>query len=501
MNKSASAIIVLLVMLGAAVSFFNIQLGRAYPKTVYVDDDNVSGPWDGTQQHPFQNITSGLEHASSKETIFVYNGTYYENILVNNSVSLIGENRHGTIIDGNFTGNVVFITADDVKVTCFTIRNARAWPPIGNGIDLENSKNCNITGNIIKDNLMGIRLTTSSNNTIANNQVLCVPDFVGVALYSSNGNTIANNAISSGNMAILVGGSYNTLNGNKLYSNTFGIRLGNSNSNIIVANEIFNNSMGIYIASYGSNNLVYHNNFENNTEQAISFNSTNIWDSGYPSGGNYWSDYNGTDLFSGPYQNETGGDGIGDTPYIIPYVNNSDTYPLIKPYDTQHDIGITNTKPSKTVVGQGYSLNINIRLVNYGVNTETFNVTAYANTTLIQTETITLTSRNCTTITFTWDTTGFAKSNYTITTTATSLPGETDTTDNTYTDGWVFITIPGDIDADKDVDLYDAITLLVRYGAKQDKPNYNPNCDIDNDGQIFLFDAIILLSNYGKKDT
>jgi len=63
----------------------------------------------------------------------------------------------------------------------------------------------------------------------------------------------------------------------------------------------------------------------------FSYASTNIWDDGYPSGGNYWSDYNGTDLFSGPYQNITGSDGIGDTPYVIDE-NNRDRYPLMKPW-------------------------------------------------------------------------------------------------------------------------------------------------------------------------
>jgi len=51
-------------------------------------------------------------------------------------------------------------------------------------------------------------------------------------------------------------------------------------------------------------------------------------DAGYPLGGNYWDDYNGADLFSGQYQNETGSDGIGDTAYTID-VNNQDNYPLM----------------------------------------------------------------------------------------------------------------------------------------------------------------------------
>jgi PKD repeat protein len=57
----------------------------------------------------------------------------------------------------------------------------------------------------------------------------------------------------------------------------------------------------------------------------------NVWDDGYPSGGNYWSGYAGVDLYSGPYQNQTGSDGIGDTPYVVG-VNNQDHYPLTIPY-------------------------------------------------------------------------------------------------------------------------------------------------------------------------
>jgi len=60
-------------------------------------------------------------------------------------------------------------------------------------------------------------------------------------------------------------------------------------------------------------------------------NLVNTWDNGYPSGGNYWCDYAGGDLYSGPYQNESGSDGIGDTPYIMD-ASNMDRYPLIYPF-------------------------------------------------------------------------------------------------------------------------------------------------------------------------
>ena len=111
-----------------------------------------------------------------------------------------------------------------------------------------------------------------------------------------------------------------------------GIWLNSSDNNSISGNNIANNSYGIRLDS-SSSNSVYHNNFINNTGQVYSSGSTNVWDNGYPSGGNYWSDYNGTDLHRGPYQNQTGSDGIGDVPYIID-ANDADHYPFMKPYNT-----------------------------------------------------------------------------------------------------------------------------------------------------------------------
>jgi hypothetical protein len=170
-----------------------------------------------------------------------------------------------------------------------------------------------------------------------------------------------------------------------------------------------------------------------------SYNSINVWDDGYPSGGNYWSDYDATDFYSGPYQNETGRDGIGDTAYVIDE-NNQDNYPLVKPW-SPHDVGITSVTTSKTIVGQGYNVSINVMVFNYGDCMENVNITIYANSTSIgEINNINLTSRTSMSITFMWDTTDFAKGNYTISAYAEQILGEKDTTDNFYIDGVVQIT-------------------------------------------------------------
>ena len=111
----------------------------------------------------------------------------------------------------------------------------------------------------------------------------------------------------------------------------FGIWLNCSSHNIITGNSVANNCEGIVLSFSSNNNIIFHNNFINNARQASISESASVWDDGYPSGGNYWSDYTGVDYYSGPYQNETGSDGIGDTPYVIDE-DNIDRYPLVEPW-------------------------------------------------------------------------------------------------------------------------------------------------------------------------
>jgi PKD repeat protein len=164
------------------------------------------------------------------------------------------------------------------------------------------------------------------------------------------------------------------------------------------------------------------------------------------------------------------------------------------------DIAVTDVKLAKTVVGQGFTCKINATVQNQGDYEETFNVTLYANTTAITTQTLTLTSGSSTTITFTWNTTGFAKGNYTITAYAWPVPGETDTDDNRFTDGVVTVTIAGDLDGNLAVQLVDLVILAKAYGSKPSEPPWNPNADLDDNGVVGLTDLVTLAKNYGKTD-
>jgi len=154
--------------------------------------------------------------------------------------------------------------------------------------------------------------------------------FKGISLVSSQSNTINNNTMTNNEWGISLEASSNNMILNNVASNNefSGIQLHESGGNNIVGNTISKNQFrGIELSS-SSNNVICCNNFIDNTKQVQCYSSTNTWDNGYPSGGNYWSNYTGGDFYSGPYQNLTGSDGIGDNPYLVDK-DNRDRYPLM----------------------------------------------------------------------------------------------------------------------------------------------------------------------------
>jgi hypothetical protein len=168
----------------------------------------------------------------------------------------------------------------------------------------------------------------------------------------------------------------------------------------------------------------------------------------------------------------------------------------------QHDIGIQYLNLSRNLVGQGYNVTITVRVVNEGINDETFNVTVYANTTIIQTKTIALTRGSATDITFTWDTTSFTYSNYTITAVVDTIPGEVDTFDNTFTHDTVQVTIPGDVNGDRMVDSLDIGTLNAHWCPASGTPlwslGYSLNVDTNDDGYINSLDIGVVNAHWGE---
>jgi parallel beta-helix repeat protein len=105
-------------------------------------------------------IMGGVTYADPGNTLVVGNATYYENVNIDKSLTLIGEDRNTTIIDGGGAGDVVHITADWVNITGFTVTNSGI--NIDDvGIELEGVNNCTVNGNIFKNNYNGVRITSS----------------------------------------------------------------------------------------------------------------------------------------------------------------------------------------------------------------------------------------------------------------------------------------------------------------------------------------------------
>jgi parallel beta-helix repeat protein len=297
--------------------------------------------------------------ANNYDGIYLYPSSNYNSISLNN---ITANGQNGIFLESPSSSNSISgnnITANNDEGICLypSSNNSISGNDIAAngyyGIDLYSSSNDNsITGNDITANGQNIELDSSSNNSISGNNITN-GYYYGVWLSSSSNNSISGNNITNNGEGIEVEfSSSNSITGNNITANSYyGIDLYSSSSNSITGNDITaNNDDGIWL-DYSSNNTIYHNNFMNNTYQFYASSSTNTWDDGYPSGGNYWSDYNGIDLYKGPYQNMTGSDGIGDTPYVID-TDNIDHYPLMYPYVPQYYLTVVS--PYDTAGGMGW---------------------------------------------------------------------------------------------------------------------------------------------------
>lgn len=108
-------------------------------------------------------IQSAVDEAIDGDVIFVYNGTYHENIIVATSITIQGENKENTIIDGMGYGDIITCAADAIHIEGLTIQNGHY------GIYACNTSQHQIRENIIAENLHGISLWNSLNVTIEKN--------------------------------------------------------------------------------------------------------------------------------------------------------------------------------------------------------------------------------------------------------------------------------------------------------------------------------------------
>lgn len=351
---------------GAASTIVEAANSGDHVFEIYADHVNISG------------LTVKNATGSRKAGIMVW-GTdafaHISNVCCSNNwagIYLSGDSNTliGNTVSGNVCGMALYGSSYNVLSSNTVDSNSNYGILVAEGSDHNT-----LTDNIVKNNAMGgIWLQQSSNNnTIAGNTTEnqwggigldegCSANIVqsnniagntnvGVFLRYSDGNIVSANMVSNNLYGVDIQyANDNAVTGNTIADNVWGgITLRWSSHNTISDNDVRNNGLegpssptpgyGGITVDYPScpypsqGNVVYHNNFINNQPlQAWDDGIANIWDDGYPSGGNYWSDYEGVDEMRGSSQDQLGGDGIGDTPYdgILGSANNTDRYPFMR---------------------------------------------------------------------------------------------------------------------------------------------------------------------------
>lgn len=266
MKKSAVVILIACVMICPGVASFPTLLNKSGNPTFKNGNTLYVG---GTGPGNYSNIQDAVDDASDGDTVFVFDDSspYYENVVVRNSISLVGEDKDHTVIYGLEGDNVINISADGVKVTSFTIQSSTSYSEkeirsyIGAKIPFNKY---NIDPDIEISLIFGIKIY-SNNNNISKNNIIESP--LGILIIGSN-NTISNNTIRDHQISVLIDGdegSYNNKISDNIISNEltemyhWGISIHRSYNNIISGNTFIKTGIKFY------GGLLYNNTVYNNT--------------------------------------------------------------------------------------------------------------------------------------------------------------------------------------------------------------------------------------------
>jgi parallel beta-helix repeat protein len=270
------SVLILLLIVGLPVNSLELSVIKDInnnPFQIYQGNTLYVG---GSGPGNYTKIQDAIDNASHGDTVFVYDDSspYLENIVVNISLNLFGEEKNTTIIDGNGLGNVVSVNFANVHITGFTIQNSGDNHIYDAGIKIRKSNNHLIQNNIIRYNHFGLFLYISDFNDIFDNNIY--ENYIGIETYwDGKYNTIKNNKISNNERhgINLYHSQYSTVTENIIEKNGFhfigsytgGIYLGNgAKTNLIFDNVISNNYHGIFVRSGYRYNKISKNMILNN---------------------------------------------------------------------------------------------------------------------------------------------------------------------------------------------------------------------------------------------
>jgi len=340
MLKKGLAVAVILLFIGMCV-VPSTAVQELREKTSLINFDGNTLYVGGSGPNNYTKIQDAINDAVDGDTVFVYDGTYFENIVVNKSINLIGEDKHKTIIDSEKIGNVVTIVSDEVSIRGFLIKNSSYdyYPKYYAGILIHSNNNI-ISSNIISNNQHGIYCYKGSSNSliskniiiynkgegiylkddnnhlsITNNTIMrniigvcfwedaCYNKIsfnnisnnsaMGIIIHGSNFNVISSNIIAKngkynpGNPlgSIIIERTHNTdVYRNHILDNSYGIVLNDANHNNVYLNNFKNCTYAIYHIWTPKNNFYYRNNFINNTHTVETDTWYDKWDK------NYWNE-------------------------------------------------------------------------------------------------------------------------------------------------------------------------------------------------------------------